>query len=581
MSETWSKIKCPYCFKEFSHDEVHFRIAKATCDMAEQKMRKASSEEEKEVYEKFLRISKRDEKYEKVWGEFRGGNAPKKIEESFHIPWVDQSNKKEMIYGDFVKDEDGFVYKIEDRLSQTISTYRICPECHNPLPANYGKFPQKFISVLGISESGKTVFIKQLMSNLKKILANVDGSCTGVTSLDGDDSILEYQKPLPAATEILNFKPPYSLTATFKKDGIISTYDFIIYDIAGEALVKAKDSQLDYFSGYIKVSDGMIMLIDPQQLMNNPMPKYPADQMFDTLRTLFNGSAIDIPVAITISKSDLILSNSVIQEQLNPGNRYFNINSEINKSIQWNPGKPYFYKDVYSKLGGQLRRFLKEQVYEFDKRVENDTKNASYFAVSALKNGVDKKLSFVVRSRSEWKSSDIDLFAEKVPILREKFKYIKKDLEEQEKKPNENIIDTNDIIVETSFVFEQNDPIIKKFDHFFEVIKEKSNKQDIRAEFNKEFFGEEKITLDKRNDITMTRDELFEYIWHTKETPEKYVFEIRNQGYPRHTANLETLRIEEPLLWLLSELEIIKSGNYNNPIPHVSPVPWWKKIFKN
>lgn len=580
MSETWSKIKCPYCFKEFSHDEVHFRIAKTTCDMAEQKMRKASSDEEKKVYEKFLRKRELDEKYEKVWGRYRGGNAPKNIEDSFHLPWVAPSNKKEMIHGDFIKDEDGFVYKIEDRLGQTISTYRICPECHNPLPPNYGKFPQKFISILGISNSGKTVFIKQLISGFKDILAHVDGSSTGVTSLDDDYSKIECHQPLPKATEILNFKPPYALTATFKKNGVTSTYDFIIYDIAGEALVKAKDNQLDYFAGYIKVSDGMIMLIDPEQLMSNPKHEYPADQMFDTLNTLFNGNKIEIPMAVTISKSDLILSDSVIQEQLNPENKYLNTNSEINKNIPWDAGKKYFYKDIYSRLSGQLGKFFSERISEVDAHVGNNTKKAAYFAVSALKNGVDQKLSFVLKSTSEWKSSDIDSFTEKFPILKKEFNYIKKALEDQEKNPNENIIDTNEISAEVSFVFEQNAPVIKKLKRFFKATEDMSYKSDIKNAFDVEFFAEEKIKLDENT--VLTSAELFEYIWHRKDQSDKYKFEIPIQGYPRNTAQLATLRIEEPLLWILSELKIIKSGNYyeNNPIP-VPKERWWQKILKN
>lgn len=584
MSETWSKIKCPYCFKEFSHDEVHFRIAKATCDMAAEKMKKASSEEEKEVYEKFLRKSKLDEKYEKVWGKYRGGEPPAKIKEDFYIPWVDQSNKEEMIYGDFIKDENGFVSQIEDKLSQTISTYRICPECHNPLPPNYGKFPQKFISVLGISASGKTVFIKQLMSRIGQFLANVDASCTEVQSLDDDNFSLTCNKPLPESTQTLNFKPPYYFSATFNKDGKKLSYDFIIYDIAGEALVKAKSSQLNYFVGYIKVSDGMIMLIDPEQLMNNPQPEYPADQMFNTLHTLFNGNAIDIPMAITISKSDLILSNSSIQATLNPQGKYFNINSEINKDINWDSGKKYFYKDIYSKLSGQLRNFLNNEAVAFYTRVKNSATNPAYFAVSSLKNGVDQKLTFEVYPRAEWKSSDIESFAEKFPVLEEEFKYIKEDLKVQEENPNEHIININEIRVKRSFVFDQQDPIIKNLDSILENISTLVTRSDIRKEVFGKFSTDQKITLrglNENNDITMTGNELYDYICHMKDENEKYGFDIYIQGYPRHTGALTTLRIEEPLLWLLSELEIIKSGNYDKPIIHPEPKHWWQKILKN
>lgn len=585
MRESWNSIKCPFCFKRFAHNEVHFRIAEGACAEANEKMEQASSDEEKQKYKKFVIRDTIDPKYEKVWGKLRGGTPPENVERLFYVPWVDENNKHEMINGDYILDEDGFVESIEDQCAHLSSHTRICPHCHNELPQYYGKNPQKFIAILGVSASGKTVFIKQLLerfgsSTQEGILNHVDGSCIGLTLPEDDNSYITLGQPLPDSTRDLNFKIPYFVTMNFKKNNIVTTYDFVIYDVAGETLVNTDLNKFNFFAGYIKESDAIITLIDPMQLVRNPKPEYPAGEMIKTLYTVF-GEQVKVPMAIAVSKSDLLISNPLIRETLNPDGMYFNEHSMITKNIPWDPEKKYFYADVYSMLNSQLKKFLKNVVAQFYSDVENNAQNATFFAVSALFDGVDQKLTFELSSKEKWKSDNIQKYIEKFSILKNKLKDIQYDLEDQEANPDENIIDTNNIIVDRTFVFDQSDEMVRKLDSILGQVSMLSTRAEIRDAVFEQFSEDEKIELiasDKRGDEILSARELIKYIGYLNEEMEDCMFDMYMQGYPRSNGDLKSLRIEEPFFWILSELDIIGRGDrYEQKQSEPKPRSWsWK-----
>ena len=579
MKESWKSIKCPYCFGEFAHDEVHFRIAEGTCEDAKNRAEKKETPEEKGRYSKFIKRKEIDPKYNKVWGSLRGGTPSSVVEDLFYVPWVDQANKSDMITGDFITDDDGFVEQIEDRCSHIPSKTRICPHCHNKLPLHYGKNPQKFISILGVSASGKTVFLKQLLAKLKDslqggILSHVNGSFVEMTLPDDDNSYLTLDQPLPDSTKTLNFKVPYFVTMTFKKDNVLTTYDFVIYDVAGEILVdlaKNDPNKFEFFAGYIKSSDAIITLIDPMQLVSNPKPQYPASEMISTLYNVFAGQ-VQVPTAITISKSDLLLSSERIKESLNPDGVFFNSNSIITKNIPWDPAKKYFYADEYANLSGQLRRFYTSKANPFYESVKQQIANPSFFAVAALFDGVDQRLTFELSSKDEWKSNYIEAYIKKFAILSKKLKDIQLDLEDQEANPEENIIDTNNIIVSRSFIFDQSDEIARKLDEILGNVSTLNTRAEIREAVYDQFDEDEVIELvaaDHRGDESLSMRDLIRYISSLNEVMDDCAFDIYMQGYPRSNGDLKSLRIEEPFFWLLSEMDIIGRGNvYVQSIPN-------------
>ena len=580
MKESWNHIKCPYCFAEFAHDKVHFRIAEAACEDAKNKAAKIDDPAGKESFSKFIKRDERDPKFDKVWGALRGGIPTENVEDLFYVPWVNESNKSDMIVGDYLPDKDGFIEKIEDKCGHFESKTRICPYCHNKLPLHYGKNPQKFISILGVSASGKTVFLKQLLSKLKDalqggILSHVNGSFVELTLPEDDNSYLTLNKPLPDSTKDLNFKVPYFVTMTFNKDNVLTTYDFVIYDVAGEILVdlvKNDPNKFEFFAGYIKSSDAIITLIDPIQLVSSPSPEYPAGQMISTLYSVFGGQ-VQVPTAITISKSDLLLSSKLIRDSLNPDGKYFNANSLITKNIPWDPARKYFYADEYAKLSGQLRKFFSENAGPFYQSVEQQIEKHAFFAVSALFDGVDQRLTFELISKDEWKSSRIDEYIEKFAILRKKLEDIRQDLEDQEAYPEENIIDINNIIVSRSFLFDQSDDVARKLDAILRNVSTLNNRAEVREAVQGQFYEDEVIDLvaaDHGGDETLSVRDLIKYISYLNTVMNDCDFDIYMQGYPRSNGDLKSLRIEEPFFWLLSEMGIIGRGNRytpNNPEP--------------
>ena len=571
MKESWKKIRCPYCFEEFAHDEVHFRIAEGTCEYAKDKSVKKGDTVDTEKFSRFLKSGEIDQKFEKVWGSSRGGMPDFSVEDLFYVPWVDQSNKADMIVGDYITDADGFVEKIEDKCSHLPSYTRICPNCHNKLPLHYGKNPQKFISVLGVSASGKTVYLKQLLSKLTDsleggILSHVNGSYVDIGLPVDDESSITLDKPLPDSTKDLNFKIPNFITLTFKKDNVLTTYDFVIYDVAGEILVnlaKNNRNKFDFFAGYIKKSDAIITLIEPKQLVSNPRPEYPASEMISTLYKVFGGH-VQVPTAITISKSDLLLSSEFYKEKLNPNGTFFNENSIITKNIPWDSTKKYFYADVYTMLSAQLRKFYTAKANPFYESVNQQIADSSFFAVSSLFDGVDQKLIFELASRDEWNSNYVDSLIKKFPFLTKKLKEIKTDLEDQEANPDDSIIDANNIIVRRSFIFDQIDENARRLDEILSKESVLNTRADIREAVYEQFDEDEVIDLiaeDHKGDEKLKISDLIRYISYKNETMEGCSFNIRMQGYPRGNGDLKSLRIEEPFFWLLCEMGIINRGD--------------------
>lgn len=571
----FKEIKCPYCFKTFKHDEVHFRLAEQTVNKATIKMRAAQSEVEKSVYEKYSGLNEIDPKFYEIWGVDKGGDLIGQDKKLFYLPHINHNNIKTMVTGeDYIRDKDGFVESIEDNLEKFISKTRICPHCHNKLPSRYGRNEQKFISILGVSSSGKTVFVKQLLARIQDalssgILSHIDGSFVDITLPADDQEYLELGKPLPESTTTLNFKIPYFVTLSFKKDGIVKTYDFVIYDVAGETLIyeSGKENQFDFFAGYIKESDAIITLIDPMQLISDPPPKYPASKMISTLYSVF-GDRVKVPTAITLSKSDLLMTNPLVQQKLNPNQKYFNANSQITKNISWNMQKKYFYMDEYEKLRGPLKKFFKAIATEFNQSVEDTFVKSNYFAIASLLQGVDQKLTLELTPNSEWTSNLIDDFIDTFPILESELVQLRDDLREQEEHPDEAIIDINNLFVEKSFIFDQNSNDCIRMDDILGRISQLLTKVDIRKAVYENFAKDYSIALfsEYGAEEKLNIDDFIEYIYILSKANEHYNFNMYIQGYPRTDGNLESLRIEEPVFWLLAELGIIKKGNLKEKV---------------
>ena len=78
-----------------------------------------------------------------------------------------------MLGGSSRCDADGMVDSVVEFYGME-TTERICPHCHNPLPPNYGKYKVHFIATVGITSSGKTVYLSQLLRRMDEYMSNVN-----------------------------------------------------------------------------------------------------------------------------------------------------------------------------------------------------------------------------------------------------------------------------------------------------------------------------------------------------------------------------------------------------------------------
>ena len=224
----------------------------------------------------------KDEKYEQFWKNFgdvtteRKSDSVKKIDGNFEeyerkvIDPYDKANEKYLSFGDnlFKMDDHNMVRAIELK-SGELCDKRVCPHCHNPLPTNYGLYDTKFISMVGVSRAGKTVFLSQLIKHIGDYGAKI-----GLTIMSANDTAKQFielhpvrkQQNLPGGTPMGHFEQPLCFQLIQRQGAKLKKSMIVLYDVAGEALTN-KES-VGKFAPFISQSDGVIYVIDPEQFEN-------------------------------------------------------------------------------------------------------------------------------------------------------------------------------------------------------------------------------------------------------------------------------------------------------------------------
>lgn len=332
---------CPYCFQKVNHDEVCFlvpfsNVAAAPVFFNNTVPNQANAEETeeqralREQAELMKLFSKRtqDEQLDRFWA-LIGGEAAYRSNPAFmgNIQWnsplVTPQNVNDMTDNGYETDTDGFVCAVHDRLTHQESRIRLCPHCHNVLPEQYGKYQTYFISIVGITSSGKTLYLTQLLGNIDEYLGNV-----GIQVLFKDEQaerfrlITSADERLPNATASDVLRPP--ITLTLQDVYLKQRYTLVLYDIAGENCVSAE--KMNKFGPYIRHADGILMLLDPVQFpymkrvidaSSSEMGKIgekgvSVSSVLATMNKSFLTSRMDkdlkvvLPFAFTMSKSDYL-----------------------------------------------------------------------------------------------------------------------------------------------------------------------------------------------------------------------------------------------------------------------------------
>lgn len=413
---------CPYCFETIRHDEVCFLVPytqqEITYTEAELSvMDPAVAEKIRQEQAKIAPFRKRDsdEKLENFWRHLGGidaySNNPAFEEElQWNSPLVTPENAGEMTESGYEKDNDDFVVSVTDSLSKKPSKLRLCPHCHNVLPEGYGKYPLYFTSIVGITSSGKTVYLTQLLSEIETYLGRMGVNvCYKDKEARRFKSIRDSSTILPNATTRNDLRPPITITA---QEGS-SFYTLVFYDIAGENCVDPDKQAL--FGPYISHADGIIVLMDPAQFPqlrtqieakhsgaigaeNTASVNSVLQTMYQSFLTerMNQAGRVEIPFAFVVSKSDYL--DEILREDPNCEN-----SAIIEMLPDPDPNRPVVSYGELVSIDHAVRQLLEENgdptLYE---QIRTSFANSRFFAVSALSCGTRLVLSHTAELKGSY-----------------------------------------------------------------------------------------------------------------------------------------------------------------------------------
>ncbi|MBQ9227227.1 MAG: hypothetical protein IJ168_00220 [Eubacterium sp.] len=227
-------IVCPYCFKQFSVNDVHFR-ADASDEVEEDQLLKA------------------------FYTDFKHSSYPCVVRKAYN-PAVDPGNATYKI----VSTTDGKKVKILDEFTPAGSNVpaktRLCPHCHNKIPSSAGNGDAKVIAVIGSTQIGKTVFINSLIAEM----LNINRKFNNFTFNFEEPSMIEdyrQQKKAIENGEIVATNRGYIRPIICKLYNNVTRATTVLsfYDFPGES---TPDDIAKYSQDQFQHADGLILLFD-------------------------------------------------------------------------------------------------------------------------------------------------------------------------------------------------------------------------------------------------------------------------------------------------------------------------------
>ncbi len=356
-------IKCPFCFKTFNNEDVHFRVS--------------HDEDGDPEYER--QIDEILNEYNTRIGKATLGNI-NAIIRAVDLP---EKNKTKV---------DNAIIEVRDNYDK-VTDERLCPYCHNVLPITSGRGDTKIISVVGASQAGKSVYMTCLLYYLERYIAEEFKAAIIPGSSEYNEDIKQKQRIIFEFSKMLEPTPKQHiepLIETFKfKDDSKRPITFVFYDVPGEGMTD-KD-YIDKHGEHIQNSDGIIFLIDPLQMRalrkkinlankangdftdKYQEPKEILVYLFENFISKQEKTITDIPTAVVVTKSDMLVS-------LND-EEYISANSNVFKNCNHNG---FFNLNEFENIDGEIRSFLTKVDTSFKGAMDAYFKNTGFFAVSSL-----------------------------------------------------------------------------------------------------------------------------------------------------------------------------------------------------
>lgn len=343
-------VVCPYCMERYKVWELEFRshsLTAPTDTVQEKGYLPGPDKENISFWENMHQMDKASE------GKNRG----------FVLRVGDADNVKEVQFWDDdqwrpatpAQTAQKAIRGVRDKYGNS-SYDRICPKCHNDLPAQIGLVPNYIVSMMGNTASGKTVYMNRLILSLlnngllpgRKIVVTLPLETKPIPifkkSLDDlfykeikQEKQSKEREPalkkltsisgggLPAATPIQYMVP----TLLDLQQGNEHVY-LTLFDFPGEAIWKLREQDQSFFRNLMdrtnENANGWLFLLDSTTLdevrgcilrngdeallaqtnLSNPLLNATPDQVIAQFSQFGNGAQIKSPVALVFSKSDII-----------------------------------------------------------------------------------------------------------------------------------------------------------------------------------------------------------------------------------------------------------------------------------
>ena len=419
------QIICPYCFREMEDDEVLFRSEKVNTgesgiipdeyDDPEDFQNRYQGDDKEEILRRYhdweFFEAGPDAEYEAFWKRFNGTTEYDPIDAHLGVDAylrrvIDPRNPEHQRYlrvqgtrqdgqpDYFIYDGQGMAIQIELAAGERCNR-RVCRYCHNPLPTNYGKTPVKFITVVGIVGSGKTVYLSQLLRGMSGYArkCGLAAMVTGPSVLNfRRENAVEAGEPLPGSTPEQRLQQPlfYELVRSLGNQRK-STETMVMYDVAGEVF-KSPQLVMQY-APFVEHADGVLMLIDPLQFdvvssfLSDDQERDDPAQILSVIHHIVSHGdpdfKCDIPFAICISKVDKIM------DILND-----NLRDLLVRDVEGVKGAngfdlPEFNARAYNPVLKELNAFIQTHNMDLANQMEANYVQYSYFAFTALGCGVE------------------------------------------------------------------------------------------------------------------------------------------------------------------------------------------------
>ena len=243
---------------------------------------------------------------------------------------------------------------------------RVCPECHNQLPAQYVETPGRIVALVGAKNAGKSTYIAVLLhelehrlgSELQTALVACDDRTIDRYRRDFAIPLFEEHRLLPttqsAATEI-RWPMVYQLSRTTEgrfRRRHDSSLTLVLFDTAGEDL--GRRDLVDLHLRYLTAADAIIFLLDPLELpgaaadtraearsagVTDPdaNPLHILSRVTEILRSgkeLRPGQRLKVPLAVALTKIDVLQPSLAVQSPLHrPRPRIARLDSDDREAV--------------------------------------------------------------------------------------------------------------------------------------------------------------------------------------------------------------------------------------------------------